>query len=103
MRIRVPAIMVLCRQFLQRPIGSVLLLVPHGSSPAIDSVRSTFGFKGPPDPDLERDSDSHRPEILAVEEAPAATPTAQAVVASMVTGSSSDTRICRGIQSLSTE
>ena len=62
--------------------GSVILLVPHGSSPAIDSVRSTFGFKGPPDPDLDHDSDSDRPEIPAVEEAPAATPTAQAVVAS---------------------
>jgi peptidoglycan/xylan/chitin deacetylase (PgdA/CDA1 family) len=57
--------------------GSVVLLVPHGSSQAIDSVRSTFGFKGPPDPDLERDRESDRPEIPAVETVPDATPVSQ--------------------------
>ncbi len=67
--------------------GSIVLLVPHGSSAAIDSVRSTLGFEGPPDPDLDRDSGHERPEIPAIAETPAvaetpATPVPTAAVAS---------------------
>lgn len=61
--------------------GSVLLFVPQGSSAAIDSVRSTLGFQGPPEPELDRDSD--RPELPAVADVhePAASPTAAVPVA----------------------
>jgi peptidoglycan/xylan/chitin deacetylase (PgdA/CDA1 family) len=56
--------------------GSILFFVPHGSSAAIDSVRSTLGFDAPPEPEMDRDSE--RPELPAVADIPAATPTAPA-------------------------
>jgi len=50
--------------------GSVVFFVPHGSSGALDSVRSTLGFEGPPDPDLTHTPRSERPEIPAVADLP---------------------------------